>query len=127
MLMMDTDVMIDIGRGYAPAVNWYNGLTGAMSVPGITVTELVAGCWNKAELAKVQKQVAPLAVVWPTEVDCRRALADFTQFHLSHSLGLTDALIAATAVGLSATLCTFNVKHFGAVPGLVTEQPYARP
>jgi predicted nucleic acid-binding protein len=28
--------------------------------------------------------------------------------------------------GVSATLCTFNVKHYRMVPGLVLEQPYAR-
>jgi hypothetical protein len=59
-------------------------------------------------------------------VDCQRALADFTAFHLSHGLGLLDALIAACAVGLSATLCKFNVKHYRVVSGLVTLQPYTR-
>ncbi len=39
---------------------------------------------------------------------------------------LIDSLIAATAIGQGATLCTFNTKHFAAIPGLVTEQPYAK-
>ena len=70
--------------------------------------------------------VAPLPVVWPTVADCQRALTDFIAYHLSHNLGLLDALIAACAVGLSATLCTFNVKHYRVVPGLVMIQPYTR-
>jgi predicted nucleic acid-binding protein len=53
-------------------------------------------------------------------------LSDFTAYHLSHGLGLLDALIAACAVGHSATLYTFNVKHYQVVPGLVTAQPYTR-
>ena len=39
---------------------------------------------------------------------------------------LLDSLIAACAIGLSADLCTFNLKHYQAVPGLTTTQPYSR-
>ncbi|MDB9305130.1 MULTISPECIES: hypothetical protein [Cyanophyceae] len=53
-------------------------------------------------------------------------MSDFTTYHLSDNLGLLDALIAACAVGRSATLCTFNVKHYRVIPGLVMEQPYTR-
>ena len=64
--------------------------------------------------------------MWPTGADCTRALADYAVYHLSHGLGLVDALIAACAVGLSATLYTFNTKHYRIVPGLITAQPYTR-
>ncbi len=70
--------------------------------------------------------VAPLPIIWPTEADCNRALADFTAYHLSHNLGLLDSLIAACAVGRSATLCTFNAKHYRVIPDLVMVQPYKR-
>lgn len=50
----------------------------------------------------------------------------FTAYHLSHRLGLIDALIAATAIGSPAILCTFNVKHYQIVPGLQMHQPYIR-
>jgi predicted nucleic acid-binding protein len=53
-------------------------------------------------------------------------LSDFVTYHLSHNLGLLDTLIAACAIGRSATLCTFNVKHYRVVPGLLTAQPYPR-
>jgi hypothetical protein len=68
----------------------------------------------------------PLQVVRPTEADCARALSEFTVYHLSHGLGLLDALIAASAVGLSVTLYTFNDKHYRMIPGLITAQPYSR-
>ena len=61
------------------------------------------------------KLVAPLRIVWPTGVDCNRALSDFTAYHLSHGLGLLDSLIAACAIGQSATLYTFNAKHYQVV------------
>jgi predicted nucleic acid-binding protein len=61
---------------------------------------------------------------WPAEADCQRALQDFATYHLSNNLGLLDALIAHTAVGLNEELATFNVKHYGVVVGLKTIQPY---
>jgi hypothetical protein len=88
--------------------------------------ELIQGAQNALEVRKVLKLVAPLPIVWPSEADCSHALADFTAYHLSHGLGLLDSLIAACAVGLSATLCTFNVKHYKVVPGLALAQPYTR-
>ncbi len=124
MELLDTDILIDLQRGYAPAVTWFAGLAAAPSVPGIVVMELIQGAQNQPQIQKALKQVAPLQVVWPTEVDCQRALADFASLHLSHGLGLLDSLIAATALGLSAPLCTFNVKHYQMVAGLVTLQPY---
>ena len=61
---------------------------------------------------------------WPGEQDCQRALHDFAAFHLSHNLGLLDALIAHTVVGLNKTLATFNVKHYSVIKGMKTIQPY---
>lgn len=88
--------------------------------------ELIQGCRNSQEVTAVQKLVRPLAVVWPSATDCEQALALFTSRRLSHNLGLLDALIGATAMGAGAVLCTFNTKHFSALPSLVTEQPYVR-
>ena len=88
--------------------------------------ELIQDAQNARQVRQALKLVAPLPVVWPTAADCQRALTDFIAYHLSHNLGLLDALIAACAIGSSATLCTFNVKHYRVVPGLVMVQPYTR-
>jgi predicted nucleic acid-binding protein len=88
--------------------------------------ELIQDSQNKQQVRKALQLVAPLPVIWPTEADCARALSDFTVYHLSHKVGLIDALIASCAVGRSATLCTFNVKHYRVIPNLHMEQPYSR-
>jgi len=126
MDLVDTDVLIDVQRGHPPALAWFGGLADLPAVPGFVVMELVQDARNAREVRQALKLGAPLQVVWPTGTDCTRALSDFTAYHLSHGLGLLDALIAACAVGLSATLYTFNDKHYRVVPGLVTAQPYTR-
>lgn len=126
MDFVDTDVLIDVQRQHAPALAWFGGLATLPAVPGLVVMELIQDAQNKSQVQEVLKLVAPLPVIWPTAVDGQRALRDFSDFHLSHNLGLLDALIAACAVGSSATLYTFNVKHYRIVPGLNIAQPYTR-
>lgn len=126
MLLLDSDILIDIQRGYPPAVDWFASLSELPSVPGLVLMELLQDAQNLRQVRGALKLVSPLPVIWPTEADCVRALSDFTAFHLSHKLGLLDSLIAACAIGRSATLCTFNVKHYKVVSGLVTDQPYIK-
>ncbi len=126
MDVVDTDVLIDIQRSHPPALAWFSALTDLPAVPGFVVMELIQDARNSREVRRSLKLVSPLRIVWATELDCTRALSDFTAFHHSHGLGLLDALIAACAVGLSAILYTFNQKHYWRVPGLVTAQPYKR-
>jgi predicted nucleic acid-binding protein len=126
MYLVDTDVMIDIQRGYEPALAWFASIPELPSIPGFVVMELIQDAQNKQQVRKVLQLVAPLTIVWPTETDCARALSDFTAYHLSHKVGLIDAMIAACAVGRNATLCTFNVKHYQVISGLSMEQPYSR-
>jgi predicted nucleic acid-binding protein len=126
MQLLDTDVLIDVQRGHPPAMAWFSSLTDLPAVPGFVVMELVQDARNAKDVRKALKLVAPLRIVWPSETDCARALSDFAAYHRSRGLELLDALISACAVGLSATLCTFNVKHYRVVPGLTIDQPYAR-
>lgn len=126
MLLLDTDILIDIQRGHQPAIDWFISLDELPVVAGLVVMELIQDAENKEQVERARRLVAPLSIVWPSEADCDHALETFERYHLSHKLGLLDALIAATAVGLDATLCTFNVKHYRVVSDLVTKQPYQR-
>jgi predicted nucleic acid-binding protein len=123
--VLDTDVF-DVQRGHPQALAWFAGLTDQPSVPGFVVMELIQDAQNARQVRDALRLAAPLPVVWPTAADCQRAPADFATFHVSQGLGLLDALIGACAVGLSATLCTFNVKHYRVIPGLTILEPYIR-
>ena len=97
MYLLDTDVLIDIQRAYVPALTWFATLTELPAVPSLVVMELIQDAQNARQVRQALKLVPPLPVVWPTAADCQRALTDFIAYHLSHNLGLLDALIAACA------------------------------
>jgi predicted nucleic acid-binding protein len=126
MNLVDTDVLIDVQRGHPPALTWFAGLAELPAVPGFVVMELIQDARNGQEVKQALKLVAPLAVVWPTDVDCWRALFDFAFYHLSHGPGFFGRDDCECAVGLSATLFTFNDKHYRVVPGLSIVRPYTR-
>ena len=50
MYLLDTDVMIDIQRKFAPAVAWFNALADTPSVPGFVVMELIQKAQNKQQV-----------------------------------------------------------------------------
>jgi predicted nucleic acid-binding protein len=127
MLLLDTDVMIDLLRRFPPAVTWLavHG-TEEVVLPGFVVLEVLQGCRDKAEQDRVERIVAQCQIVWPSEVACNAAVFTYAQYHLSHNLGFIDALIAHTAMLLDQPLCTFNQKHYAVIPGLTTIQPYLR-
>jgi predicted nucleic acid-binding protein len=124
-MLLDTDVMIDVLRGHPPAVAWISGSgVTPIELPGLVAMELLQGCRNLAEQQRLERQLQGFMLHWPTPDDCRRAMRDFGAYRLSRGLGLLDALIAHTAVGLGEPLATFNVKHFAVIAGLRTIQPY---
>jgi predicted nucleic acid-binding protein len=84
MLVLDTDILIDVQRGHTAALSWFGGLSEVPSVPGLVVMELIQGARDGKQVREALRLTAPLPVIWPTVGDCQRALADFTAFHLSH-------------------------------------------
>ena len=126
MRLLDTDVMVDLLRDYPPALNWLSSQAQAPGLPGLVLIELLTGCRSKAEMNRLLRLLEPFQLYWPTDQDCRRAVSDLVKGHLTHNLGAFEALIGECTVGLSATLCTFNQKHFRAIPNLVLEKPYPR-
>lgn len=127
MILLDTDVMIDILRGYQPAIEWLTSAADQETgVPGLVVMEVLQGCQNAREQKRVEKFLSGYPLYWGEPQDCDRALKTFSTHYLSHNIGLLDALIAETVIGFGAELATFNVKHYGVLKELKTIQPYQR-
>lgn len=127
MRLLDSDVMIDLLRRHQPTMDWLGSLPDAPGLPGVVVLELIWGCRNKKELRVVNDLVKSFRVYWPSADESNQAISLYSQLRLNYlKMGIPDILIAVCAMGLGATLCTFNTKHMAAVPGLSVEVPYSK-
>lgn len=128
MILLDSDILIDLLREYPPAQDWFDTLPDdeLVYVSGFVVMELLQGCRNKMEMERIQRLLANYGIVWLSPADCGKALEVFTAFRLSHNAGLLDVLIGQTAVAMETPLLTFNQKHYGFIPGISTIQPYVK-
>ncbi len=128
MRLLDTDVMVDLMRGFAPAVAWFESLAEgeAPGLPGFVAMELIRGCRNGEELDELKERLRPFRIYWPDEEDLDQALSDLWTYKLSNDLKILDALIGRCATGHEATLYTFNTKDFSLISGLTLQQPYSR-
>ncbi len=128
MIFLDSDVMIDLLRQYPPAITWFDALEDEeeIALSGYVVMELIQGCRNKDEQAKVQQALAPYGIIWLSPAGGDRALEIFGEYYLGHGAGMLDVLIGQTAVTLGVPLYTFNQKHYRFIPELQIIQPYER-
>ena len=127
LVLVDTDVMVDVLRSYPPAMDWMRtNATENLTLPGFVLLELIEGCLDKSAQDRVLKLAEQCEVAWLSEQASDRAAALFGTYRLSHGLDMIDALIGQTALELNVTLFTFNQKHYACVPGLVTAAPYER-
>lgn len=127
MILVDTDVLVDIVRQYSPAVQWLEQLGSAdVTLPGFVVMELIEGCRSRTEQRRVECVIEPYEIIWPSEQTCDKALAFFAHHYLTYGLGILNAVIGQIAVDADAPLATFNRKHYSTIPGLKTLQPYPR-
>lgn len=128
MILLDTDVAIDLLRGYDPAKEWFDSLdeNEVLTLPGFVMMELIQGCDNKREQEKLDLYFGDSRIAWPTAEACDKALEIFIAYHLSHNAGLIDVLVGQTAVSLGMPLHTFNKRHYQFITDLRTLQPYVK-
>jgi predicted nucleic acid-binding protein len=124
--LIDTNVLIDASRGLAAATAFLAAqqAAGGIRISVISAMELVAGCRNATELARVQEFLASVTVLPVTEAVSTRALQFMESYFLSHGLNIPDALIAATAGEYGITLYTRDFRHFQMIPALTIHRPY---
>ena len=127
MILLDTDIMIDVLRNYPPAVAWLESCgEEVVALPGFVVMELLQGCKNKTEQARLLKGVRMCRVLWPSSERCHEAITVFARHHRSHGIGVLDVLITQVAIELGMALHTFNAKHYAPISSLITVQPYEK-
>lgn len=127
MILIDSDILIDVSRRHPAAVEWMARVRDEdLVLPGFCALELVQGCRNRAELEAAEELIEEFAIVWPDAESLTLAYNAFKSIHLANAIGILDVAIAVTAICFNTPLHTFNQKHFAPVPGLTTVRPYVR-
>ena len=118
--LVDTDILIDVSRGDAAAVEFLIAMesTGEPAISVVTALEVLAGCRNKRDFSVAERflgRFRTMALSAEGETEARRL---FKRYRLSHGLMIPDCLIAATAMAAGIPLATKNRRDFVFIDGL---------
>lgn len=120
-IIIDTDILIDVGRNVAKAVSFLDKIekefTPIISV--VTQMELIVGCRSKKELSVIDKFVGRFNIASMDEAITDKGVVLLHKYRLSHGLLIADALIAATAIIKEASLATKNQGDYRFIDELV--------
>ncbi len=120
-MLVDTDVLIWNLRGHERAAELLDN-AGGFLLSAVSYMELIQGMRDKSELNVLRQSLQYWgASVHPLDPQISaRAMFLMETYALGHGLQVADALIAATAISLGATLVTANAKHYRMIDGLET-------
>jgi predicted nucleic acid-binding protein len=118
--VVDTDILIDAGRGVVQAVNCLQEIErkSALAASVVTQLELFVGCRDKTELHGVEKFLRRFQLIKLSESISDTAVDLLRQYRLSHGLLIPDALIAATALTFSLPFISKNQRDYRFIAGL---------
>lgn len=67
MILLDTDVMVDIMRRHPPALAWLDSLGAeVVSISGLVAMELLQGCRDRKEQQQLESFLRPYQRYWPS-------------------------------------------------------------
>jgi predicted nucleic acid-binding protein len=118
-MFFDTDVIIWALRGNKKAAARIDKEC-RLFISAVTYMELVKGARDKQELKTIRRYLNDLGIqiVPITENISHRAMIYIEEYALKSGMELADALIAATVMENTASLCTANDKHYKVVSDL---------
>jgi len=120
LTIVDSDILIDVARGEADAINCLLHLeqTSALAISAVSQMELIVGCRNKKELKDLGTFLSRFQTLKITDRISEVAVDLLTRYFLSHSLLIADGLIAATALVHNEAFVTKNQRDFRFIAGL---------
>ena len=124
--LVDTDVWIDFLRGVPEAVDFVEQLPDVVSISAVSVAELYAGVREGKDREVLGDLLTSLKVLDLNDVGAAHGGLIRRDFGKSHGVGLSDALIAATALQHDCQLFTLNIKHYPALPKAQVTRPYIK-
>ena len=114
MTIVDTDILIDVGRGDEEAIAYLKNLEvdSTLTVSVVTQMELIIGCQNKKELRSTERFLKRFEILNLNEHISQIAVDLLREYRLSHGLLIADAIIAATAISFGLPLVSKNRKDY---------------
>jgi len=114
MIIVDTDILIDISRNIPEAVRCMEQ-TEQRDAPAISIVtqmELIVGCENKNELRALNHFLDRFHIIPMDEDISDEAVRLLKRFRLSHGLLIPDAMIAATAIVTDTRFVSKNQRDY---------------
>lgn len=130
LIVIDTDVLIDVSRGTAEAVDALQKISeeDEPAISTITQMELVVGCRDQRELRSLQEFLQGFKILRVSESISEKAVELLMRYRLSHGLLLADSLIAASVLLHQVPFLSKNQKHYRFIEGVkLLPYPSARP
>lgn len=119
MVVCDTNIMIHFFKGDSETTENLREIGFEnIGLSAITFMELYQGMGNKEELNRMIRTLLPYKRIDINREVSKTATDYVKRYHLSHSLQIPDAIIAATAVVYNLELFTYNVKDFHFIPSI---------
>lgn len=122
--LLDTTVIIDLLRGYQPAVAWLRSQSEQLGLSPVVWLEVIEGAANRVDQEKAVRLLSHFNRIEVSAVDFDWAIRESLVFRLSHNIDMMDCLIAASAHRLERSLFTCNLKHFRPLIGPLAVKPY---
>lgn len=121
--LLDSDVLIDISRNTAAAIDYVDALPATWVISQVSAMELLVGARDKREVAYLDAFLSSYPIVPLSDSVGKRAYRLLMNFAKSHGLHVFDSLIAATALEQGLTLVSRNRRHFAMIDELILQVP----
>jgi predicted nucleic acid-binding protein len=119
IVLIDTDFAWEYLSGNQEAVEFMlSEKSEVNAISAITAAELIKGCGNKLKLSKLYKVIKEFLILHTDTEISTQAIDLVKTFHLSHSIGINDAYIAATCLYYNIELATCNTSDYHYIPNL---------
>ena len=121
--LLDTAIVVDLLRGYPPAVAWLEGQP-PLGLSPVVWLEILNGVTNRKDQERAVKLLKHFLRIEVLSLDFDWAIRQALALRLSHNVDMMDCLIAASAHRLEVPLFTQNLKHFKPMIGPLAQKPY---
>jgi predicted nucleic acid-binding protein len=121
--LVDTNIIIDLLRGYPLALTWLASQS-QPAVCRVVYIEVIQGAEDKRKQQDALRLLKRFAMVEHTQADFIWATRQVIRHSLAHRVDVTDALIAAPAYRLNLPFYTRNDKHFLPMIPTLLNVPY---